>query len=64
MSSVLTLSPCVLQLYGAATMNNTLGLAVFAALIYFRDLDWQFSAGEALMFLLNICVYLIFMVQR
>ena len=35
-----------LQLYGAATMNNTLALGVFAALVYFRDLDWQFSAGE------------------
>ena len=27
-------------------MNNTLALGVFAALVYFRDLDWQFSAGE------------------
>ena len=27
-------------------MNNTLGLGVFAALVYFRNLDWQFSAGE------------------
>ena len=35
-----------LQLYGAATMNNTLALGVFAALVYVRDLDWQFSAGE------------------
>ena len=34
-----------IQLYGAATMNNTLCLAVFAALVYFRDLNWQFSAG-------------------
>ena len=34
------------QLYGAAAMNNTLGLGVFAALVYFRNLDWQFSAGE------------------
>ena len=33
------------QLYGAATMNNTLGLGIFAALVYFRDLDWQYSAG-------------------
>ena len=28
-------------------MNNTLALGVFAALVYFRDLDWQFSAGES-----------------
>lgn len=34
-----------LQLYGAATMNNTLCLAIFAALVYFKDLDWFYSAG-------------------
>ena len=38
-----------LQLYGAATMNNTLGLGIFAALVYFRDLDWQYSAGKSLL---------------
>ena len=27
-------------------MNNTLCLGVFAALIYFNELDWQFSAGN------------------
>jgi hypothetical protein len=32
------------QLYGAATMNNTLGLGIFTALVYFRDLEWQYSA--------------------
>ena len=26
-------------------MNNTLGLGIFAALVYFRDLEWQYSAG-------------------
>lgn len=26
-------------------MNNTLCLGIFAALVYFRDLSWQFSAG-------------------
>ena len=41
----LTLNPSP-QLYGAATMNNTLCLGVFAALVYFRELDWQFSAGK------------------
>ena len=39
-------SMCFMQLYGAATMNNTLGLGIFAALVYFRDLDWQYSAGK------------------
>jgi len=32
------------QLYGAATMNNTLGLGIFYALVYFRGLAWEFSA--------------------
>lgn len=32
------------QLYGAATMNCTFGLAIFYALIYFRGLVWNFSA--------------------
>jgi len=32
------------QLYGAATMNSTLGLAIFYGLIYFRQLSWTFSA--------------------
>ena len=26
-------------------MNNTLGLGIFAALVYFQDLDWLYSAG-------------------
>ena len=29
-------------------MNNTLCLAVFAALVFFNDLDWQFSAGNVI----------------
>lgn len=33
------------QLYGAATMNNTLCLMVFCFLVYFNNLNWQFSAG-------------------
>jgi len=32
------------QLYGASTMNATLGLGIFYALIYFRKLAWTFSA--------------------
>lgn len=32
------------QLYGAATMNNTLCLGIFFALVYFRDLAWSFTA--------------------
>lgn len=32
------------QLYGAGTMNNTLCLGIFAALVYFRQLKWYYSA--------------------
>jgi len=32
------------QLYGAATMNNTLCLGIFFALIYFRGLVWSYTA--------------------
>ena len=32
------------QIYGAASMNNTMCLGIFFALIYFRGLTWEFSA--------------------
>lgn len=35
-----------MQLYGAATMNNTLCLMVFTALVFAKGLSWQFSAGS------------------
>jgi Ca2+/Na+ antiporter len=31
------------SLYGAACMNNTFGLAIFMGLIYFRELEWDFT---------------------
>lgn len=43
---LLGLLVCGSQLYGAATMNNTLCLAVFMALVYVRGLEWVYSAGE------------------
>ncbi|KAL6626951.1 hypothetical protein ACP70R_030677 [Stipagrostis hirtigluma subsp. patula] len=42
------------EVYGGVTMNNTLCLGVFLALIYFRDLTWDFSS-EVLIILL-VCV--------
>ncbi|GMY31960.1 sodium/calcium exchanger NCL-like [Fagus crenata] len=42
------------EIYGAATMNNLLCLAVFLALIYIRDLTWDFSA-EVLVILI-VCI--------
>lgn len=44
------------QLYGAATMNNTLCLAVFAALVFFRDLEWYFSAEVTVILLVEFIV--------
>ncbi|KAI6651760.1 hypothetical protein LOD99_5008 [Oopsacas minuta] len=44
------------QLYGAATMNNTLCLAVFAGLVYFRDLEWFFSAEVTVILLVEFTV--------
>ncbi|KAE8795698.1 hypothetical protein D1007_29413 [Hordeum vulgare] len=39
------------EVYGGVTMNNTLCLGVFLALIYFRELTWDFSS-EVLVILL------------
>ncbi|KAM2693898.1 hypothetical protein EV2_008019 [Malus domestica] len=41
-------------LYGSATMNNVLFLSVFLALVYFRELMWDFSAEVLIM--LIVCV--------
>ncbi|KAM1474880.1 hypothetical protein ACFX2I_030843 [Malus domestica] len=42
------------QLYGSATMNNVMCLSVFLALVYFRELTWDFSA-EVLIILI-VCI--------
>ncbi|XP_059440708.1 sodium/calcium exchanger NCL-like [Corylus avellana] len=42
------------ELYGAATMNNVLCLSVFLALVYLRDLTWDFTA-EVLVILI-VCI--------
>ncbi|CAD5195931.1 unnamed protein product [Musa acuminata subsp. malaccensis] len=44
----------LVQIYGAVTMNNTLCLAVFLALVYVRQLAWDFSAEVLIIFI--ICV--------
>nr|ADE75754.1 unknown [Picea sitchensis] len=43
------------EIYGAVTMNNTLCLGVFLAIIYIRGLDWDFSA-EVLVIVLVVLV--------
>ncbi|XP_062218736.1 sodium/calcium exchanger NCL2-like [Phragmites australis] len=49
-----TLSLTFSEIYGAVTMNNTLCLAVFLALIYMRGLTWDFSAEVLVIFL--VCI--------
>eukprot|EP01121_Diplochlamys_sp_Union-15-3_P012890 TRINITY_DN3925_c0_g1_i5.p1 TRINITY_DN3925_c0_g1~~TRINITY_DN3925_c0_g1_i5.p1 ORF type:complete len:360 (-),score=33.88 TRINITY_DN3925_c0_g1_i5:64-1143(-) len=44
------------QLYGAATMNNTLCLGIFFALVYFKELAWTFSAETLTIFLVTLIV--------
>ncbi|KAJ6966139.1 sodium/calcium exchanger NCL [Populus alba x Populus x berolinensis] len=53
---VTTASLTFSELYGAVTMNNVLCLAVFLALVYFRELTWDFSAE-----VLVICIVCVVM---
>eukprot|EP00698_Gefionella_okellyi_P006477 TRINITY_DN15810_c0_g1_i1.p1 TRINITY_DN15810_c0_g1~~TRINITY_DN15810_c0_g1_i1.p1 ORF type:complete len:454 (+),score=110.30 TRINITY_DN15810_c0_g1_i1:33-1394(+) len=53
------LSVTYAQLYGAATMNNTLGLGVFCAMVFFRGLQWSFSAEVISIMLVTVVVGLL-----
>jgi hypothetical protein len=55
MNSSMTFS----QLYGAATMNNTLGLGIFAILVYAQGLYWEYSAEVTVIILIQFTVGLI-----
>jgi hypothetical protein len=44
------------QLYGAATMNATMVLGIFFALIYFRGLAWSFSAETVAILFVTMAV--------
>eukprot|EP01136_Pigoraptor_vietnamica_P022672 Opistho-1_new@74074 len=44
------------QLYGAATMNNTFCLGIFAALVYFRKLYWNYAAETTVIVLAQFIV--------
>eukprot|EP00873_Tetraselmis_striata_P010900 jgi/Tetstr1/431164/TSEL_020876.t1 len=39
-----SISLCYSQIYGAITMNNTLCLGIFLAIVHLRGLTWDFSA--------------------
>ncbi len=40
----ITLTVALSTLYGAAIMNSTFCMAIFAGLVYFRGLEWNYSA--------------------
>jgi len=45
-----TISMTYSQIYGAVTMNNTMCLGIFLAIVYFRSLLWDFSAEVSVIF--------------
>eukprot|EP00112_Aurelia_sp_Birch-Aquarium-sp1_P008241 Seg1903.3 transcript_id=Seg1903.3/GoldUCD/mRNA.D3Y31 product="Sodium/calcium exchanger NCL2" protein_id=Seg1903.3/GoldUCD/D3Y31 len=47
------------QLFGACTMNNTMCLGIFMALVYFRELEWYYSAEVTVILLVQWSVGLI-----
>jgi Ca2+/Na+ antiporter len=46
------------QLYGAATMNNTLCLGIFCALVYFKNLERYYSAEVTVILLVQWFVFI------
>ena len=50
------ISLCHASLLGGASMNATMCLAVFMALIYFRGLTWSFTAEVITLFLVTVIV--------
>mmetsp|Transcript_15345 Transcript_15345/g.19003 ORF Transcript_15345/g.19003 Transcript_15345/m.19003 type:complete len:193 (-) Transcript_15345:1051-1629(-) len=46
-------------LEGAAIMNNTFCLGIFLALVYFRRLEWSFSAETIAIVFVEICMFFI-----
>jgi Ca2+/Na+ antiporter len=51
-----TITVSLTALEGAASMNNTLCLSIFMALIYFRGLAWQYSAETLAIVLVQVVV--------
>lgn len=47
------------QIFGACIMNNTLCLGIFMALVYFRELDWYYSAEVLVILVVQLYVGLI-----
>lgn len=51
-----TITISLTSLEGAAIMNNTFGLGIFLALVYFRELEWSFSAETISILFVEFCV--------
>eukprot|EP00270_Netrium_digitus_P012395 TRINITY_DN401_c0_g1_i6.p1 TRINITY_DN401_c0_g1~~TRINITY_DN401_c0_g1_i6.p1 ORF type:complete len:648 (+),score=189.53 TRINITY_DN401_c0_g1_i6:189-2132(+) len=54
-----TSSLCLSQVYGAITMNNTMCLGVFLGMVYFRALQWEFSAEVTVILICTLLVGLL-----
>ncbi|KAF2074760.1 hypothetical protein CYY_003948 [Polysphondylium violaceum] len=46
-------------LYGSATMNNTMCLGIFFALVFFKGLTWEYSAETVAILFVTCCVGII-----
>ena len=46
-------------LLGAATMNNTFVLAIFLALVYFKELAWEFTAEVLVILVVEIIMFVV-----
>lgn len=57
-------SLCYSALYGSATMNSTLCLGIFFALVFFRNLTWEFSAEVVSILFVVVSVGLIGSTQK
>ena len=54
-----TITVSLSALEGAACMNNTFCLAIFMALIYFKELAWKFSAETISILIVELCIALL-----
>lgn len=52
------------QIYGGVTMNNTMGMGIFLAVIYFRGLVWDFSSEVVVVCLVVIVMGLLASFRR
>ena len=63
-SMLCVLRSALLPVHGAATMNNTLALSIFMAIIYVRGLEWEYTAEVATVMMVVIVVGLQGLLRR